>query len=74
MGRVGGDGDPMAYLEGIRAGIAGIDLELDGQPVRITASIGATVDPGADLDAMLALADAAVYQAKGQGRNRVVLR
>jgi len=64
IGAVGNTGDPMASLERIRSRIAAIDLELDGRAVRITASVGATLEPGTDLDAMLAVADAAVYQAK----------
>ena len=74
IGRVGDGEDPLVCLDSIRTGIAGIDLRLDGQPVRITASIGATETPGVDLDAMLATADAAVYEAKELGRNRVVMR
>ena len=65
--------EPATCLEGIRQGIADIGLVLDGQPERITASIGATQTLGNDLDAMLAIADGAVYQAKEQGRDRVVI-
>lgn len=67
------DSDPLQCLEGIRTGIAAIALDLDAEPVRLTASIGATLNTADDLDAMLALADEAVYQAKSLGRNRVVL-
>ena len=39
----------------------------------LTVSIGATTRPLDSIDAMLGLADQAVYQAKEQGRNRVIL-
>ena len=66
--------EPRDCLEGIRRQIADIGLSLDGQAVHITASIGATQTLGDDLDAMLAIADGAVYQAKEEGRDRVVVR
>ncbi|MDJ0741383.1 MAG: diguanylate cyclase, partial [Gammaproteobacteria bacterium] len=65
---------PAAYLEALRAAIAAIALDVDGGTLSLTASIGATLNPGVDLDDMLARADAAVYAAKAQGRNRVELR
>ena len=44
-----------------------------GRSISISASIGvARVTPGASCDALLASADAALYQAKSAGRNRVV--
>ena len=44
---------------------------VDGHEIFITASMGITVYPndGADLDDLVSGADAAMYQAKGQGRN-----
>ena len=49
-----------------------------GPPLRVTASIGlayaAPVPADASLDAMLQAADALLYQAKGQGRDRIVAR
>ncbi len=47
-----------------------------GGPIHVTASMGvagypADVDEGADVDALLAAADDAMYRAKGTGRNRV---
>ena len=73
VGLVSDGVEPATCLEDIRQRIADIGLVLDGEPVSITASIGATETLGDDLDAMLAIADGAVYQAKEQGRDRVVM-
>jgi diguanylate cyclase len=46
----------------------------DGQPLAITTSIGvALYDGHPDYERVMARADAAMYQAKKQGRNRIVL-
>jgi len=49
--------------------------EIDGLPVGGTVSIGAaaTDNPDSDMDALLVLADHALYAAKASGRNRFVL-
>ena len=58
----------------IRDAVAGAPLELDGKHVSCTVSIGIAGYPadGNTLDAVVARADRAMYQAKQQGRNRVV--
>lgn len=65
---------PSECLENLRAAIEAIDLRNEqGEKVPLTVSIGATCFTGNNIDEMLAVADEAVYQAKGQGRNRVVI-
>jgi diguanylate cyclase (GGDEF)-like protein len=58
----------------VRAAIAGAPVEADGRPVEVTASLGCAALEPADEDgaALLARADARLYQAKRAGRDRVV--
>ena len=60
--------------ERIRDAVMGAPLEVDGKRVVCSVSIGAAGHPadGNTLDAVAARADRAMYQAKQQGRNRVV--
>ena len=60
--------------ERIREEMASVPLEVGGKQVQCTVSIGAASLPGdgATLDAIVARADRAMYQAKSGGRNRVV--
>jgi len=68
------DQDPRECLDYLREQIAAIDLKgPEGQPVPLTVSIGATLNPAGSIDEMLSIADQGVYLAKEQGRNRVVL-
>jgi diguanylate cyclase (GGDEF)-like protein len=65
----------LATAERIRVAIASCSNEQDGMCVLVTASIGvATASPlePEALDALIERADAALYAAKGAGRNRVV--
>ena len=84
LGRLGGEEfgvllpatgfhDALALAEQLRARIAAIDAALPGGgTVRVTASLGVSaLQPGDTLDSLLARADAGLYQAKREGRNRV---
>ena len=60
--------------ERIRDGMASLPLEVDGKQVASTVSIGLASLPedGVTLEAIVARADRAMYQAKSGGRDRVV--
>ena len=66
--------DALEVAERIRAAVASSPFELDSGRVVCTVSIGAAAFPedGGTLDAVVARADRAMYQAKQQGRNRVM--
>ena len=57
--------------ERLRAGVAALRLEHEGQPLLLTVSIGIAEGGAADLRQLLMDADAALYAAKRSGRNRV---
>lgn len=63
----------LARAERLREQIEATPLQLDGRSLPVTVSIGvSTVAPGdASIDAVLARADRALYEAKGAGRNTV---
>ncbi|GJE17910.1 putative diguanylate cyclase DgcQ [Methylobacterium marchantiae] len=63
----------LAIAERLRLATACCALPIAGQTMRVTASIGvAMVEPGeTDIEPAILRADAALYAAKAQGRNRV---
>jgi two-component system, cell cycle response regulator len=85
LGRLGGEEfvvllegvneeDAVQVAERLRLRFAGLQLDADGKPVKFTASFGVSQrTPGDTIDDVLKRADVALYQAKENGRNRVVL-
>jgi predicted signal transduction protein with EAL and GGDEF domain len=63
----------MPIAERIRAGFERAGAEVAGHPAGATVSIGAATahDLVTNIDALIARADAALYRAKGDGRNRL---
>jgi diguanylate cyclase (GGDEF)-like protein/PAS domain S-box-containing protein len=60
-------------LERIRQAVSGMRLAFEGKELTITVSAGVvSVQTGEPFEAALARADAALYRAKGRGRNLVV--
>ena len=68
----------IAQAERIRASVHDPPLDFPDQPLRLSASFGATCltggldTNGLTQERLIAVADEALYRAKGAGRNRVV--
>ncbi|MFV0422089.1 GGDEF domain-containing protein [Oleidesulfovibrio sp.] len=62
-----------AMCEAFREKLEKNVVEYDGKRIAVTVSIGVCYGPSAGLEAMLQLADGALYAAKEGGRNRVML-
>ncbi|MGO9064303.1 MAG: diguanylate cyclase [Myxococcaceae bacterium] len=60
--------------ERLREAVAARTFATELGPVRVTLSVGLAASPqdGTDMDALVQLADGCLYQAKREGRNRVV--
>lgn len=65
--------DAWYRFDKLREKIANTPLSFEGATIRMTVSIGLTTVLGSSLAEMIACADRAVYRAKAEGRNRVVL-
>ncbi|TEQ51028.1 GGDEF domain-containing protein [Pseudomonas aeruginosa] len=84
LGRLGGEefaallpevslDQALDVAERLRAGVEALRVNNpDGEPLRMTVSIGVALrrDAGDDLESLLVRADSALYQAKSGGRNR----
>jgi diguanylate cyclase (GGDEF)-like protein len=66
--------DGATAAERVRMAFEVTGREVDGRPLAATVSVGAVSgEAGADVALMLARADAALYRAKANGRNRIAL-
>lgn len=70
---VADDDEARMAFDRIRRVIEDLRIDVAGEAVRVTASIGVTTDLGESLDDMLSEADSRLYIAKQAGRNRVEL-
>lgn len=63
-----------AIVERCRQAVEKRSIEHDGRPIKVTLSAGVAAfgEDGSDLEKLIRAADAALYQAKRSGRNRVV--
>jgi diguanylate cyclase (GGDEF)-like protein len=61
------------FLERLRADVEAMQIPFMGSPIRVTISLGAASvrEVGIDFDHLMAAADAALYIAKDEGRNRL---
>jgi len=63
-----------AIVERCRQAVERRSIEHEGRPIKVTVSAGVAAfgEDGSDLESLIKAADAALYQAKRSGRNRVV--
>jgi diguanylate cyclase (GGDEF)-like protein len=62
----------LATAERLRAAVAAQPIATDGHTIPVTISVGLATALDEDSDGLLRAADAALYRAKAEGRNRVV--
>jgi diguanylate cyclase (GGDEF)-like protein len=63
-----------AFAERLRSVIARLDIALDATNVTVTASFGVgQFQPGEEFEDLLARCDEALYRAKREGRDRIVM-
>lgn len=65
--------DLEVVLERLRATVAATPIEHQGAEIRVTISLGATLDLADSLQSMIDRADNCLYRAKQSGRNRFVI-
>lgn len=65
----------MRIAESIRLGIEALSIDFEGTTIRVTTSCGVATSPlhGTTPEDLISAADAALYEAKANGRNRVLL-
>lgn len=62
-----------AFADGLRRVVEAAEFEIGMKRLRVTVSAGVAINqPGEGFDALYARVDTALYQAKSEGRNRVV--
>ena len=68
-----GESESVEYFESLRAQIEALEVDVGGQTLRMTVSIGVfrTRFPGQTLNHLLSEADRRLYLAKAGGRNRI---
>jgi len=68
-----GGADAGLVLERVRRAVCDSPVEVDGARVSVTVSIGGAVRAAESVDDLIRLADDALYRAKDEGRDRVVM-
>ncbi len=65
----------LRIAESIRVGIETLTIDMDGTTIRVTTSCGVATSPmhGTTPEELISAADSALYEAKANGRNRVLL-
>jgi len=61
------------HFETVRRKIEELTIETDQNKIKVTVSIGVATSLKDSLDEMVQKADELLYQAKGKGRNRVII-
>lgn len=60
-------------FEGLRRRVESSPIDIGGQNIKVTVSMGVTTELDASLDVMLKKADKLMYEAKNSGRNKIIM-